>query len=55
MKPLAEMTLEVLITADGRTMTALSHRHAVGWRAARADDVRLIIGTGAASGAAGKA
>jgi uncharacterized ferritin-like protein (DUF455 family) len=45
MKPLAEMALEVLTTADGRAKTALSHRHAVAWRAARADDARPVIGT----------
>jgi len=32
---LAEMATEVLTTADGRAKTALSHRHAAAWRAAR--------------------
>ena len=32
---LAERAVEVLTTADGRAKTALSHRHAADWRAAR--------------------
>ncbi|MCA3547650.1 MAG: DUF455 domain-containing protein, partial [Rhodobacter sp.] len=30
------MAVEVLTTADGRAKTALGHRHAAAWRAARA-------------------
>ena len=37
MKPLAEMALDVLQTADGRAKTALSHQYAAEWRAARAN------------------
>ena len=35
MKPLAEMAVDVLTTADGRAKTALSRRHAADWQAAR--------------------
>lgn len=41
---LAEMAVEVLTTADGRAKTALSHRHAAAWRAARATGTRLPVG-----------
>ena len=42
---LAQMAVEVLSTADGRAKTALSHRHAAAWRAARAAGTPLPIGT----------
>ncbi|MHA6262157.1 ferritin-like domain-containing protein [Arenibacterium sp. CAU 1754] len=43
---LAEMAVEVLTTADGRAKTALSHRHAAAWFAARAGDGPVIeVGT----------
>ncbi len=42
---LAEMAVEVLTCADGRAKTALSHAHAATWRAARAADTPLAIGT----------
>lgn len=45
MKPLAEMALDVLQTADGREKTALSHKYAAQWRAARADGSLPEIGT----------
>ncbi len=37
MKPLAEMAVDVLTTADGKAKTALSRRYAAAWQAARAD------------------
>jgi uncharacterized ferritin-like protein (DUF455 family) len=36
MIPLAQMAVEVLTCADGREKTALSHKHAASWKAARA-------------------
>jgi uncharacterized ferritin-like protein (DUF455 family) len=42
--PLAEMAVAVLNTADGREKTALSHRFAAQWRAARADGSTPVIG-----------
>ncbi|MGH1576980.1 ferritin-like domain-containing protein [Planktotalea sp.] len=45
MKPLAQMALDVLQTADGREKTALSHKYAAQWRAARADGSLPEIGT----------
>ena len=36
MIPLAQMAVEVLTCADGRAKTALSHKHAATWKAARA-------------------
>ncbi len=45
MKPLAEMAVDVLQTADGRAKTALSHKYAAEWRAARADGSLPEIGT----------
>lgn len=44
MKPLAQMALDVLQTADGRAKTALSHSYAGQWRAARADGASPEIG-----------
>lgn len=44
MKTLAEMAVEVLTTADGREKTALSHRHAATWFAARAAGEEIPIG-----------
>ncbi len=44
MTTLAQMACEVLQTADGRAKTALSHRHAARWRAARAAGTPLEIG-----------
>jgi uncharacterized ferritin-like protein (DUF455 family) len=41
---LAEMAVEVLSCADGRTKTALSHAHAAQWRAARDANEPLPIG-----------
>ncbi|MDQ2089043.1 ferritin-like domain-containing protein [Marimonas arenosa] len=41
---LAEMAIEVLTCADGREKTALSHRHAAAWRAARETGTPLPIG-----------
>lgn len=41
---LAERAVQVLNTADGRAKTALSHRHAAEWRAARAAGTPLPIG-----------
>ena len=35
-KPLAQMAVEVLTCSDGRAKTALSHKHAAAWKAARA-------------------
>ena len=42
---LAQMAVEVLTTADGRAKTALSHRHAAAWFAARAAGTPIAIGT----------
>ncbi len=42
--PLAQMAEEVLRTADGREKTALSHRYAAAWRAARAGGETPEIG-----------
>ena len=39
MKPLAELAVEVLSTADGRAKTALSRAHAETWRVARAEGI----------------
>ncbi|MDB5664344.1 ferritin-like domain-containing protein [Cypionkella sp.] len=44
MLSLAQMAVEVLTTADGRAKTALSHQHALSWRAARAAAAPLEIG-----------
>jgi uncharacterized ferritin-like protein (DUF455 family) len=41
---LAERAVEILTTADGREKTALSHRHAADWVAARAAGEPLAIG-----------
>lgn len=41
---LAERAVEVLTTADGRAKTALSHRHAAAWRAARAAGEPMPVG-----------
>ncbi|MCA3511088.1 MAG: ferritin-like domain-containing protein [Rhodobacter sp.] len=38
------MAVEVLTTADGRAKTALGHRHAAAWRAARAAGTPLPLG-----------
>jgi len=35
LKPLAQMAVDVLTTADGRAKTALSRRYAAAWKAAR--------------------
>jgi len=45
MIPLAQMADAVLRTADGREKTALSHKYAAEWRAARADGAIPEIGT----------
>ncbi len=42
--PLAQMAVEVLTCADGREKTALSHKHAAAWRAARADGAAPEVG-----------
>ncbi len=42
---LAEMAVEVLTTADGRTKTAISKKHAEAWHAARESGNPLPIGT----------
>jgi len=42
---LAQMAVEVLTTADGRAKTALSHRHAAQWFAARKAGNPLAIGS----------
>ena len=44
MKPLAEMAVEVLQTADGRAKTALSRAHAAAWRAAREAGEAPVVG-----------
>ncbi|WP_299353079.1 ferritin-like domain-containing protein [uncultured Shimia sp.] len=41
---LAEMAVEVLTTADGREKTALSHKYAAAWFAARQSETPLEIG-----------
>ena len=41
---LAEMAVDVLTTADGREKTALAHRHAARWFAARAAGQPLPVG-----------
>ncbi|MGQ0564445.1 MAG: ferritin-like domain-containing protein [Gemmobacter sp.] len=41
---LTAMAVEVLATADGRAKTALSHRHAAAWFAARAAGAPLPVG-----------
>ncbi|WP_010138782.1 ferritin-like domain-containing protein [Oceanicola sp. S124] len=45
MLSLTDMAVEVLTTADGREKTALSHRHAATWFAARAAGEEIPIGT----------
>ncbi|OJI94417.1 uncharacterized ferritin-like protein (DUF455 family) [Planktotalea frisia] len=45
MKPLAQMALDVLQTADGREKTALSHKYAAEWRAARKNGDAVEIGS----------
>lgn len=45
MMALAQMAEAVLRTADGREKTALSHKYAAEWRAARADGAHPEIGT----------
>ncbi|MDG1430035.1 MAG: ferritin-like domain-containing protein [Paracoccaceae bacterium] len=42
---LTQMATEVLLTADGREKTALSHKHAATWFKAREDGQPLAIGT----------
>lgn len=44
-KTLTELAVEVLTTADGREKTALSHKHAATWFAARKAGTPLPIGT----------
>ncbi|OUS20872.1 hypothetical protein A9Q95_11505 [Rhodobacterales bacterium 59_46_T64] len=44
-KSLAQMAEEVLNCADGRAKTALSHKHAATWFAARRDGREIPIGT----------
>jgi uncharacterized ferritin-like protein (DUF455 family) len=44
-KPLAEMAVEILTTADGRAKTALSHRYAAEWFAAREKGEKPAIGS----------
>lgn len=46
-KTLTEMAVEVLSTADGREKTALSHRHAAAWFAARKAGTPIAVGTAA--------
>lgn len=46
MQTLADMAVEVLTTADGRAKTALSHRHAAAWFAARAAGTAPPVGIG---------
>ena len=43
MPSLAEMAVEVLTTADGRTKTALGREHARAWFAARAANAPSLI------------
>ena len=47
MKPLAEMAVEILTTADGRAKTALSRRHAAAWQAARREGRTVEVGRAA--------
>lgn len=47
LKPLAEMAVDVLCTADGRSKTALSRRYAAAWQAARAAGEMPAIGSAA--------
>ena len=47
MKPLAECAVEVLNTADGRTKTALSRRHAADWLSARIAGTTPTVGIAA--------
>jgi hypothetical protein len=44
MPSLAEMAVEVLTTADGRTKTALGREHARAWFAARAANAPVAVG-----------
>ena len=44
MKPLAEMAVEVLSTADGREKTRISREFAASWKAARDSDKAVAIG-----------
>ena len=44
MKPLAEMAVEVLTTADGRAKTALSRTYAAQWQEARKSGQQVEIG-----------
>jgi uncharacterized ferritin-like protein (DUF455 family) len=44
MKPLAEMAVDVLTTADGRTKTQISREYAAAWQAARAAGETPAIG-----------
>lgn len=44
-KTLSQMAVEVLTTADGREKTALSHKHAAAWFAAREAGTPLEIGS----------
>ncbi|MGH1354436.1 MAG: ferritin-like domain-containing protein [Thalassovita sp.] len=44
-KTLTEMAVEVLTTADGREKTALSHKHAATWFAARKAGAPIPVGT----------
>ncbi|PJE27106.1 Uncharacterized conserved protein, contains ferritin-like DUF455 domain [Pseudooceanicola antarcticus] len=44
MTTLTEMAVEVLSTADGRAKTALSHKHAATWFAARAAGEEIPLG-----------
>lgn len=45
-RTLAQMATDVLLTADGREKTALSHKYAALWRASRADGANPIdVGT----------
>ncbi|WP_114286738.1 ferritin-like domain-containing protein [Candidatus Halocynthiibacter alkanivorans] len=45
MTTLTQMAVEVLNTADGRAKTALSHKHAAAWFAARAAGEPIAVGT----------
>ncbi len=44
-KTLTEMVVEVLLTADGREKTRISHRNAALWRAAREGGAQPPVGT----------
>ncbi|MFY0679823.1 MAG: ferritin-like domain-containing protein [Thalassovita sp.] len=46
MKTLTDMAIEVLNTADGRAKTALSHKYAAEWFAAREAGTEIAVGTG---------